>query len=70
MFTYTFQKDPSFELIFAEITNIHIIKPIDKEAVLTSISKTGCVVTAEEPNRIGGLGDSLARVIVGNHLVP
>jgi transketolase len=56
--------------IDAEIINIHTIKPLDEEAVLASIRKTGCVVTAEEHNRIGGLGDSIAQVIVGNQLVP
>ncbi|MEO6070368.1 MAG: transketolase family protein [Chitinophagaceae bacterium] len=56
--------------INAEIINIHTIKPLDEEAVLTSIRKTGCVVTAEEHNRLGGLGDSVAQVIVKNYLVP
>lgn len=58
------------EGINAEIINIHTIKPIDEEAILKSIEKTGCVVTAEEHNRIGGLGDSVAQVIVKNNLVP
>lgn len=56
--------------IDAEIINIHTIKPLDEEAVLASIQKTGCVVTAEEHNRLGGLGDSIAQVIVSKHLVP
>lgn len=56
--------------IDAEIINIHTIKPLDEEAVLASIQKTGCVVTAEEHNRLGGLGDSIAQVIVSRHLVP
>jgi len=56
--------------INAEIINIHTIKPLDEEAILKSIRKTGCVVTAEEHNRLGGLGDSVAQVIVKNHLVP
>ncbi|UJP65095.1 transketolase family protein [Mongoliitalea daihaiensis] len=56
--------------IDAEIINIHTIKPLDDEAVLASIQKTGCVVTAEEHNRLGGLGDSIAQVIVSKHLVP
>ena len=49
--------------IQAEIINIHTIKPLDEEAVLKSVSKTRCVVTAEEHNRLGGLGDSIAQVL-------
>ena len=58
------------EGINAEIINIHTIKPLDEEAILKSIEKTGCVVTAEEHNRIGGLGDSVAQVLVKKHLAP
>jgi transketolase len=58
------------EGINAEIINIHTIKPLDEEAVLKSAGKTGCVVTAEEHNRLGGLGDSVAQVLVKNLLVP
>jgi transketolase len=56
--------------ISADIINIHTIKPIDREAILQSVNKTGCVVTAEEHNRFGGLGDAVAQVIVGSHPVP
>lgn len=49
--------------IHAEIINIHTIKPLDEKAILTSVAKTGCVVSAEEHNRIGGLGDSIAQVL-------
>lgn len=49
--------------IDAEIINIHTIKPLDEEAILASVSKTGCVVTAEEHNRLGGLGDSVAQLL-------
>jgi transketolase len=49
--------------INAEIINIHTIKPLDEEAVLKSVAKTKCVVTAEEHNRLGGLGDSVAQVL-------
>ena len=56
--------------INAEIINIHTIKPLDEEAILASVKKTGCVVTAEEHNRLGGLGDSVAQVLVKNYLVP
>ena len=44
-----------------EVINIHTIKPLDLEAVIQSISKTRCAVTAEEHNIIGGLGDSIAQ---------
>ncbi|MDF2515242.1 MAG: transketolase [Sphingobacterium sp.] len=50
--------------ISAEIINIHTIKPLDEEAVIASARKTRCVVTAEEHNRIGGLGDSIAQVLI------
>ncbi|WP_033564172.1 transketolase family protein [Sphingobacterium sp. SYP-B4668] len=49
--------------ISAEIVNIHTIKPLDEEAILASVGKTKCVVTAEEHNRLGGLGDSVAQVL-------
>ncbi|WP_276362731.1 transketolase family protein [Daejeonella sp. H1SJ63] len=56
--------------ISAEIINIHTIKPLDTEAVLKSVAKTGCVVTAEEHNRFGGLGDSIAQVLAINNPAP
>jgi transketolase len=56
--------------INAEIINIHTIKPLDEEAILASVMKTGCVVTAEEHNRLGGLGDSVAQVLIKNYPVP
>jgi transketolase len=49
--------------IQAEVINIHTIKPIDKEAILRSVEKTGCVVTCEEHQINGGLGDSIAQVL-------
>lgn len=49
--------------IEAEVINIHTIKPLDEEAILTSVAKTGCVVTAEEHNIYGGLGESVARLL-------
>ncbi len=58
------------EGINAEIINIHTIKPLDEEAVLQSVSKTKCVVTAEEHSRLGGLGDSIAQVLLKNNPVP
>ncbi|WP_262245478.1 transketolase family protein [Parapedobacter soli] len=56
--------------IDAEIINIHTIKPLDEEAVLKSAAKTRCVVTAEEHNRLGGLGDSIAQVLAKNNPTP
>nr|ACX30661.1 Tkc19 [Sphingobacterium sp. TN19] len=56
--------------IDAEIINIHTIKPLDDSAILNSVRKTGCVVTAEEHNRVGGLGDSVAQLLVKNMPVP
>lgn len=49
--------------ISAEIINIHTIKPLDEEAILKSIAKTKCVVTAEEHQMNGGLGDSVAQLL-------
>jgi transketolase len=49
--------------ISAEIINIHTIKPLDEEAVLDSVSKTKCVVTAEEHQYYGGLGESIAGLL-------
>jgi transketolase len=58
------------EGISAEIINIHTIKPLDENAILKSVAKTRCVVSAEEHNRIGGLGDSVAQLLIKNDLVP
>mgnify|MGYP000922367860 CR=1 FL=1 len=49
--------------ISAEVINIHTIKPLDEEAILKSIAKTKCVVTAEEHQMNGGLGDSVAQLL-------
>ncbi|MBS1945250.1 MAG: transketolase family protein, partial [Bacteroidetes bacterium] len=46
--------------IHAEVINMHTIKPLDEQAVLASAKKTGCVVTCEEHNRYGGLGEAVA----------
>jgi transketolase len=51
----------------AEIINIHTIKPLDVDAIIASVNKTGCAVTAEEHQRNGGLGDSVAQTL-GLHL--
>lgn len=56
--------------ISADVLNVHTIKPLDDEAILKSIKKTGCVVTAEEHNFLGGLGESVARVLAENHPTP
>ena len=56
--------------ISAEVINIHTIKPLDAAAILKSVQKTGCIVTAEEHNIIGGLGESVSSCLVQNHLVP
>ncbi|MHC1702717.1 MAG: transketolase family protein [Tenuifilaceae bacterium] len=49
--------------IKAEIINIHTIKPLDEEAILKSVTKTGCAVSAEEHMMNGGLGDSIAQLL-------
>ncbi len=56
--------------INAEIINIHTIKPLDEAAILASVSKTGCAVSAEEHNWLGGLGESIARTLVQHKPVP
>ena len=49
--------------INAEIINIHTIKPLDASTILESVEKTGCIVTAEEHQMNGGLGDSIAQLL-------
>lgn len=49
--------------ISAELINMHTIKPLDEDAILKSVSKTGCIVTAEEHMMHGGLGDAVAQVL-------
>ena len=56
--------------ISAEIINIHTIKPLDEEAILKSVAKTGCVVTCEEHNYLGGLGESVSGVLALNNPAP
>jgi len=58
------------EGISAEVINIHTIKPLDETLILESVQKTGCVVTAEEHNFLGGLGESVARTLTANFPVP
>jgi transketolase len=56
--------------ISAELINIHTIKPLDEEIILDSISKTRCVVTAEEHQRNGGLGDAIAQLLARKNPTP
>ncbi len=56
--------------IKAEVINMHTIKPLDEEAILKSVRKTGCVVTAEEHMLNGGLGDAVAQVLSRNLPLP
>ena len=56
--------------ISAEIINIHTIKPLDEKAILKSVAKTKCVVTCEEHQRNGGLGDAVAQCLAQNQLTP
>lgn len=56
--------------ISAEIINIHTIKPLDAKAIIASVSKTKCIVTAEEHNHLGGLGESVARVLSQHRPTP
>lgn len=56
--------------VSAEVINIHTIKPLDEKAVIDSVKKTACAVTAEEHQMNGGLGDSVAQVLSRKHPVP
>ncbi len=56
--------------VSAEVINIHTIKPIDAQAIIASAAKTGCVVTAEEHNYYGGMGESVARVLATQRPTP
>jgi len=51
------------EGISAEVVNIHTIKPLDTELLVSSVQKTGCIVSAEEHNYLGGLGESIAAAL-------
>lgn len=64
---YLILKDKGID---AEVINIHTIKPLDEKAVLESVSKTGCAVTAEEHQINGGLGDSIAQSLALHHPCP
>lgn len=56
--------------ISVEVINIHTVKPLDESAVLASLKKTKCAVTAEEHNIIGGMGDAIAQCASKNFPVP
>lgn len=58
------------EGISVELINMHTIKPLDKEAVVNAAKKTGCIVTAEEHNIIGGLGDAVCDAVCEEYPVP
>lgn len=58
------------EGISVEVINIHTIKPLDEDIILKSVAKTGCIVTAEEHNKLGGLGESVARTLAVNAPTP
>ena len=58
------------EGISVEVINIHTIKPLDEKAILNSVSKTKCIVTAEEHMLNGGLGDSIAQLLSRNNPTP
>tara|TARA_B100001287_G_scaffold68420_1_gene56220 strand:+ start:4329 stop:5279 length:951 start_codon:yes stop_codon:yes gene_type:complete len=56
--------------ISAELINIHTIKPLDESSILSSVSKTKCVVTAEEHQIAGGMGESIAQLLAKNNPLP
>ena len=58
------------EGVSVELINMHTIKPLDKDAVVAAAKKTGCIVTAEEHNIIGGLGDAVCDAVCGECPVP
>lgn len=58
------------ENISARVVNIHTIKPLDEDLILKCAADTGCIVTAEEHNFIGGLGSAVCECVSGGHPVP
>ena len=63
-------KELATEGISAEVINIHTIKPLDDEIILNSVQKTGCLVSAEEHNYLGGMGESIARLLATKNPCP
>lgn len=73
--TMTYQAMVAAEKLFkdgidAEVVHVPTIKPLDKETILKSVEKTGCVVTVEEAQIAGGLGGAIAELLVEEHPVP
>lgn len=58
------------EGVSAEVINIHTIKPLDIDLLVESVKKTGCIVTAEEHNYLGGLGESVAGALASKYPTP
>ena len=58
------------EGISCDLINIHTIKPLDEDIILRSVRKTGCIISAEEHQRNGGLGDSIAQLLARNLPTP
>ena len=58
------------EGISVELINMHTIKPLDTDAVVAAAKKTGCIVTAEEHNVVGGLGDAVCDAVCTSYPVP
>ena len=56
--------------ISVEVINVHTIKPVDRDTVIQSVKKTGCAVTCENHNIIGGLGSAVAEVLAAEYPVP
>lgn len=56
--------------ISVEVIDIHTIKPLDEQAILDSVAKTGCIVSAEEHNIVGGLGESIASLLARHKPTP
>ena len=56
--------------IKAEVINIHTIKPLDENIIIKSVEKTGCLVTAEEHNYLGGMGESIAGLLANKYPCP
>ena len=58
------------EGILAEVINNHTVKPMDKETILRSVQKTGCVVTIEEHQAMGGMGSAVSEILSQNYPAP
>ena len=63
-------KQLSEEGIRAEVINVHTIKPLDEKTIIRSVSKTGCALTAENHNVIGGLGSAISELLAKHRPVP